>query len=116
MPPASAILERIDTTSIIFRLEGQWRLDTFGGLTRQMHDALDTHPDRQLVLRCNRLEFVDSQALAALLGLSRRCGERGRRVQLLDPPAMLVNLLQLTRLDVMFEVVRTGDNGARIAR
>ncbi|MEJ7765802.1 MAG: STAS domain-containing protein [Acidimicrobiales bacterium] len=57
-----------------------------------------------LTLDCSGLDFVDSQGLGVLVGVSRRLNEAGGALHLQGAPSQLLRVLHLTRLDQTFVV------------
>ena len=58
-----------------------------------------------LDLDCSRLDFVDSSGLGALISMQKLANERGGRLRLLSPKPTVVQVLELTRLHRVFEIV-----------
>ena len=59
-----------------------------------------------LDLELSRLVSVDSSGLGSLIALHRTLRLRGGTVRLIRPTASLVQILELTRLHRLFEIVR----------
>ncbi|MFK7851144.1 MAG: STAS domain-containing protein [Akkermansiaceae bacterium] len=54
---------------------------------------------------CSTLEFVDSSGLGALISMQKLANERGGKLRLLTPSPSVIQLLELTRLHRVFEIV-----------
>ena len=54
---------------------------------------------------CSTLDFVDSSGLGALISLQKLANERGGKLRLLSPKPGVVQVLELTRLHRVFEIV-----------
>lgn len=54
---------------------------------------------------CAALEFLDSSGLGALISLQKLALERGGRLRLLKPGPAVMQVLELTRLHRVFEIV-----------
>lgn len=54
---------------------------------------------------CSTLEFVDSSGLGALISMQKLANERGGRLRLLSPKPTVIQVLELTRLHRVFEIV-----------
>ena len=70
--------------------------------------ALATLEDRHAVvdLDLSTTRFLDSEGLGALIAVKRRVAARDGRLRLLHPIPFVQQLLELLRLDQVFEVVR----------
>lgn len=84
------------------------RLDGTGAATARdaLHRALADGED-ELVIDLRGLELIDATGLGVLVGSHRRAGLIGRRLVLRDPPARVVRILMLTRLDRILVLERT---------
>lgn len=56
-------------------------------------------------LDCSTLDFVDSSGLGALISMQKLAGERGGKLRLLAPKPSVIQVLELTRLHRVFEIV-----------
>jgi anti-sigma B factor antagonist len=54
---------------------------------------------------CSILDFVDSSGLGALISMQKLANERGGKLRLLSPKPSVIQLLELTRLHRIFEIV-----------
>ena len=54
---------------------------------------------------CSRLDFVDSSGLGALISMQKLANERGGKLRLLSPKPSVIQVLELTRLHRVFEIV-----------
>jgi anti-sigma B factor antagonist len=54
---------------------------------------------------CSILDFVDSSGLGALISMQKLANERGGKLRLLSPKSSVIQLLELTRLHRVFEIV-----------
>lgn len=54
---------------------------------------------------CSSLDFVDSSGLGALISMQKLTNERGGKLRLLSPKPNVVQVLELTRLHRVFEIV-----------
>jgi anti-sigma B factor antagonist len=58
----------------------------------------------RLVLNLRDLEFIDSAGLGVLVGCLRRCVAMGGDLCLAEVPALVLSVLELTRLTRVFQV------------
>ena len=56
-------------------------------------------------LDCALLEFIDSGGLGALISLRKLTVQRGGAFRLLEPRPAVIQILELTRLHRIFEIV-----------
>lgn len=54
---------------------------------------------------CSILDFVDSSGLGALISMQKLANERGGKLRLIAPKPSVIQLLELTRLHRIFEIV-----------
>lgn len=54
---------------------------------------------------CSNLGFVDSSGLGALISMQKLANERGGKLRLLAPKPAVLQLLELTRLHRVFEIL-----------
>ncbi len=60
---------------------------------------------RTLNLDLSGITFLDSSGLGALIALNKTLLSRGGRVQIINPSAVTRQILELTRLHRVFEIV-----------
>jgi anti-sigma B factor antagonist len=73
-------------------VKNQLRLQFTGGLVN-------------IDLDCSTLDFVDSSGLGALISMQKLASERGGKLRLLTPKPSVIQVLELTRLHRVFEIV-----------
>ncbi len=69
--------------------------------------ALLRKPRRVLGLRCDKVEFCDGAAVAAVLEFAMACQEAGTRLYFLDPSADMVNAFGFYGLSNMMDALTT---------
>lgn len=79
---------------------------TNAALFKEVAQAGLTGAHRVLEVDLTEAEFVDSEGLGALVALHKRMCMVHGCVRLLRPRPMVLQLLELTRLDGLFEIVR----------
>ncbi|SPF43832.1 Anti-sigma factor antagonist [Candidatus Sulfopaludibacter sp. SbA4] len=88
----------------IFDLNGRLTSGLAGDSLRdKLFDAFE-HGHRLLLLNCEGLTYVDSGGLGELVSAYAAMVRRGGALKLLRPSKRLAELLQLTRLDALFEI------------
>jgi anti-anti-sigma factor len=71
-------------------------------LHSQVGDAIEKYGD--VVLQLDRLEFVDSSGLGALMRLMQAARTKGGDLKLCGVPARIMKMLELTHLHTQFEI------------
>lgn len=74
------------------------------GVVRYLVEALGDRPFRRLVLDLGGVRFISSGALAAMIELKKRVGERRGKFALRGVHPDLQNVFRVTRLDLLFEI------------
>lgn len=70
------------------------------------------HEHRVLRIDFAKLDFLDSSGLGALISLQKSMAEQNGKVQLVNPTDTSLQILELTRLHRIFEIVRIQSNDA----
>lgn len=60
---------------------------------------------KHIDFNCSALDFLDSSGLGALISLQKLASERGGRFRLLSPKPTIIQVLEMTRLHRVFEIV-----------
>lgn len=95
--------ERKDTTLYVSHIH-----ELTAGAASEVKNQVRHHFVNELIhidFDCSTLEFVDSSGLGALISLQKLTNERGGKLRLLSPKPNVVQLLELTRLHRVFEIV-----------
>jgi anti-anti-sigma factor len=71
-------------------------------LHSQVGDAIEKYGD--VVLQLDRLDFVDSSGLGALMRLMQAARAKGADLKLCGVPARIMKMLELTHVDRQFEI------------
>jgi anti-anti-sigma factor len=71
-------------------------------LHSQVGDAIEKYGD--VVLQLDRLDFVDSSGLGALMRLMQSARAKGADLKLCGVPARIMKMLELTHVDRQFEI------------
>jgi len=100
-------VERANADEVTILLRGQLRFDTADDVRQRIEKLLERTRAPRLVVDCARVDFIDSQALALLLAMSRRCRDNGGELRLRNPQPMVRKLLELTKLESLFTIYQT---------
>ena len=76
----------------------------YGEPSAMMLHAGETYTTRELIVDLTGVDAVDASGLGALVGLEKWARTAGVRIRLLNPSKYLRELLQLTKLDRVFEI------------
>ena len=82
-------------------VDGELDAGTAPRLGAALHRLVD-EGRTSLVLDCSGLDFIDSQGLGVLVGISRRLKAAGGSLHLHGARSQLLRVLHLTRLDQVF--------------
>lgn len=96
-------IERKDTTLLVTEIR-----ELTAGVAPDVKNQLRQHFAEGLIdidFDCSTLDFVDSSGLGALISIQKLANERGGKLRLLSPKPSVIQLLELTRLHRVFEIV-----------
>lgn len=106
LPPAIRV-EECGPEETVIGVDGLLKFDTVDAVKREIENVIAQAPAARLTLDCSMIEFVDSQALAMLIAVSRRCRQGGGELALRNPRPMVQKLLHMTRMDSLFTILQT---------
>lgn len=89
-------------TSLVV-IDGELDASSAPRLGAALHRLIDDGAT-SLTLDCSKLDFIDSQGLGVLVGVSRRLRDSGGSLRLRGAGNQAVRVLRLTRLDQVFVV------------
>ena len=95
-------LTLVAQTLLVLKLGGELDISTSPDLQDALAELTDA--PRRVAVDLSDLEFIDSTGLAALLGAHKDLMEHGGTLELRHPSRMVVNLVQITGLDDVFEI------------
>ncbi len=96
-------LDPKDTTLVISGIR-----ELTATLTSELKDRAKQSfaPDlKDIDFDCTSLDFIDSSGLGALISVQKLAGERGGKFRLLAPKPAILQVMELTRLNRVFEIV-----------
>jgi anti-anti-sigma factor len=92
--------KKLDTVAVLY-LQGQ----LVNGDTEILRDAvLSQSGTSAVILDFARVRVVDAHGLGVLLDLRERTHAKGIRFKLMNVPPMIMRVLELTRLDSVFQI------------
>jgi anti-sigma B factor antagonist len=74
-------------------------------LREKVHELLD-HGHEHILLNLERVSYMDSAGIGELVACYKRAKEKNGNVKLLNPSGKVYDLLQLTKLEEVFETFR----------
>lgn len=95
---------------VVVRVEGQLIVGNRQDLKHLVQQHLD-QGDRRFLLDFSRTSYIDSSGLGALVSLSRKAREHGGEIRLAGLNEDLRSLFELTKLDTLFTIADTPDQG-----
>ncbi|MGW1814326.1 STAS domain-containing protein [Streptomyces sp. NPDC002125] len=101
-PPFSLTAEA-GPGSVLLRLSGDLDHDTCEQLVERVQACLSADPGlRDLILDCERLRLCDSMGVSSLLMIHRRTSSAGVVLHLVNQPAFLRRILEVTGIRQIF--------------
>ena len=98
-------VDRPEPGVVLLRASGDLDAYTAPGLRAGLHEATDGNGDVELVVvDLQATTFIDSAGLGTLVGAHRRMRERGGRLRIVRPPALVSRAFELTGLDEVLEL------------
>ena len=105
MQDESVEVDRPGPGVVVLRASGDLDAYTAPALRTQLHDATDGGGDAELVVvDLQQTTFIDSAGLGTLVGAHRRMRERGGRLRIVRPPALVGRAFELTGLDEVLDL------------
>ena len=95
--------ERKDTTLHVTQIR-----ELTAGVAPEVKNQLRLHFKDGLMnidFDCSDLDFVDSSGLGALISMQKMTNEHGGKLRLISPKPSVIQVLELTRLHRIFEIV-----------
>jgi anti-anti-sigma factor len=89
--------------TVVLQCKGELTADALEAFKTAVEQALSDAQVRDLVLNLEAVPFVDSSGLEYLLELQERLEGRSGQVKLAAADAHVAKILEITRLDAVFE-------------
>ena len=107
------ILQRRQGNIVILDIYGSISMgeskDKFAGVM----DDLLSQKDVNVLVNFSGINYVDSTAIGELVGYLNKFVENNRQLKILKPHDRVRKLLQITKLDTIFEIYEDEDAGLR---
>jgi|RhiMethySRZTD1v2_1073278.scaffolds.fasta_scaffold1426819_2 anti-sigma B factor antagonist len=105
MQQESVEVDRPEPGVVLLTASGDLDAYTAPGLRTRLHEAIEGDEDAELVVvDLAKATFIDSAGLGALIGAHRRILERGGRLRIVRPPALVARAFELTGLDEVLDM------------
>lgn len=99
------VRKAIDNTFVVLEITGEVKLgesaERFGA---ELASVLSDPAVEGVVLQLENINYLDSTGLGELVGYLGRFQGSGKRLKLVKPNQTVIKLLQLTRLDQVFNI------------
>ena len=94
---------------LVIDLDGDLHVDNFMVVWNGNVSALDQKQTARIVVNMNEISFIDSRGLAVLITWLKRCRERSGDLFLCAVNPAVKNVIELTRLDMVFKMFEDED-------
>ncbi len=84
-------------------LQGKITIGSGDVVLRETVQKLFNEGNKKLILNLNGVSYMDSAGIGELVACHKRALEKGGHLKLLNPSGKVFDLLQLTKLDEVFE-------------
>lgn len=100
---------------VVFTLSGDFTIDDADQMHRSALERIEAGT-RDVVVDCEHLEYLDSAALETLLRVREHTAEKGGSVRLVRVDDTVRKILEMTRLDGMFQSAESVEDAVRSLR
>ena len=98
------ILQRREGNIVILDIYGAISLGESKEKFAQAMDDLLSENDTSVLVNFSGINYVDSTGIGELVGYLNKFVEKNRQLKILKPHERILKLLQITKLDTMFEI------------
>jgi anti-sigma B factor antagonist len=98
------ILQRRDGNVVILDIYGAISLGESKEKFAQVMDELLSESGTNVLVNFSAINYVDSTGIGELVGYLNKFVEKNRQLKILKPHERVLKLLQITKLDTMFEI------------
>jgi len=100
--------------AVILKPKGELTEDTLGGFREVVDHQLAEDAVVDVIVDMEEIAFVDSMVLEYLLDLQERLQEKFGQVRFAGCNDNVAKILEMTRLDLVFEVFENTDDAVRV--
>jgi len=87
---------------VIFQIDGEINIST----TLELKKRLETHLSKKIVMDLEKMKYIDSSGLAALLEVLKKVKSQGGSLILVGMSDKVKSLFEITKLDKLFLIFR----------
>jgi anti-sigma B factor antagonist len=98
------ILQRREGNIVILEMHGAISLGESKEKFVQVMDDLLSQPNVNVLVNFEHINYVDSTGIGELVGYMNKFVENNRQMKLLKPHERVMKLLQITKLDSIFQI------------
>ena len=98
------ILQRREGNIVILDIYGAISLGESKEKFAQVMDDLLSEENSSVLVNFSGINYVDSTGIGELVGYLNKFVEKNRQLKILKPHERILKLLQITKLDSMFEI------------
>lgn len=98
------ILQRREGNTVILDIYGAISLGESKEKFAQVMDELLSESKTNVLVNFSGINYVDSTGIGELVGYLNKFVENNRQLKILKPHERILKLLQITKLDTMFEI------------
>ncbi|MFT4630531.1 MAG: anti-sigma B factor antagonist [Arenicella sp.] len=106
--------EKVGNVTVIRHLDARMDAVSAPEFTKQVKQHIDAG-NRRLVLDMNRVNFVDSSSLGAIVGVFKAIAPNGKLI-LASVSGVVKDLFEITRVDQVIKVVDTEKEAIELAK
>jgi stage II sporulation protein AA (anti-sigma F factor antagonist) len=99
---------------VIAEVSGELDLSAAGSFRDRVDQELSRTGSPNLVLNLQKLDFIDSTGLGALLGRHRQVTASGGKFILAGPPPKVMSMIEMAGLSSVLKIVRSQEDALRL--
>jgi anti-sigma B factor antagonist len=107
------ILQRRDGNVVILDIYGAISLGESKEKFAAVMDELLSEAGTNVLVNFSGINYVDSTGIGELVGYLNKFVEKNRQLKILKPHERVLKLLQITKLDTMFEIYNDEDQALK---
>jgi anti-sigma B factor antagonist len=108
-------LEREDRgPTIVIKMAGAAAAETASQISRVLQEAAQAQP-KLLAIELSELGFISSTGLGSLVDAHVTCQKNSKRMLLIAPKPLILEVLSVTKLDTLFDFADSVEDAEQIA-
>jgi anti-sigma B factor antagonist len=97
---------------ILITVNGEIDLYSVKQLKERITYEIEDHKPPKFVMDLNSVRYIDSTGLGILIGIKRRCAEKGGELLLVFDSERITNLFNITGLHNVFSIYKSVDEAS----